>query len=201
MQEGDEIINVNGRRLRGVTLEAARNILKHTPREVDIVVAREPLGASNQSYDSMCSNLIEKEEQAATSSCHSEHYLHSQVDSLDEELPVDLNCLLVKQNYSRDMLHCWREYHHNWDNGNDDRDSLGLDKGILWEECHCPQDQLKQKILKEQNRDPRPPRDMQCLGDNGDNCGYINNDNHPETENGLVTAVMVRTISESSSGI
>ncbi|XP_076061387.1 uncharacterized protein LOC143037156 [Oratosquilla oratoria] len=38
---GDEIINVNGRRLRGVTLEEARHILRHTPRDVDIVVARD----------------------------------------------------------------------------------------------------------------------------------------------------------------
>lgn len=39
---GDEIINVNGRRLRGVCLEEARRVLRHTPMEVDIVVAREP---------------------------------------------------------------------------------------------------------------------------------------------------------------
>lgn len=38
---GDEIINVNGRRLRGVTLDEARHILRSTPREVDIVIARD----------------------------------------------------------------------------------------------------------------------------------------------------------------
>lgn len=38
---GDEIINVNGRRLRGVTLEEARNVLRTTPKEVDIVIARD----------------------------------------------------------------------------------------------------------------------------------------------------------------
>ncbi|KAK8751822.1 hypothetical protein OTU49_010449, partial [Cherax quadricarinatus] len=38
---GDEIINVNGRRLRGVTLDEARHILRSTPKEVDIVIARE----------------------------------------------------------------------------------------------------------------------------------------------------------------
>ncbi|XP_071525100.1 uncharacterized protein [Panulirus ornatus] len=42
LRVGDEIINVNGRRLRGVTLEEARRILRHTPSQVDIVVAREP---------------------------------------------------------------------------------------------------------------------------------------------------------------
>ncbi|XP_068237672.1 uncharacterized protein [Palaemon carinicauda] len=38
---GDEIINVNGRRLRGVTLDEARHILRSTPKEVDIVIARD----------------------------------------------------------------------------------------------------------------------------------------------------------------
>lgn len=42
LRVGDEIINVNGRRLRGVCLEEARRVLRHTPMEVDIVVAREP---------------------------------------------------------------------------------------------------------------------------------------------------------------
>ena len=38
---GDEIINVGGQRLRGVTLEEARNILKDTGSQVDIVIARD----------------------------------------------------------------------------------------------------------------------------------------------------------------
>lgn len=38
---GDEIINVGGRRLQGVTLEEARNILRNTTKQVDIVVARD----------------------------------------------------------------------------------------------------------------------------------------------------------------
>ncbi|KAK3856235.1 hypothetical protein Pcinc_037432 [Petrolisthes cinctipes] len=42
LRVGDEIINVNGKRLRGVSLEEARHILRHTPLEVDIVVARDP---------------------------------------------------------------------------------------------------------------------------------------------------------------
>lgn len=33
---------MNGKRLRGVSLEEARHILRHTPLEVDIVVARDP---------------------------------------------------------------------------------------------------------------------------------------------------------------
>jgi hypothetical protein len=37
---GDEIINVNGCRLRGVGLQEARDILHNAPRDVDIVIAR-----------------------------------------------------------------------------------------------------------------------------------------------------------------
>lgn len=38
---GDEIINVSGERLRGVTLDEARTILRNTCHQVDIVVARD----------------------------------------------------------------------------------------------------------------------------------------------------------------
>ncbi|XP_069672368.1 uncharacterized protein [Periplaneta americana] len=37
---GDELVKVNGRRLRGMTLQEARTTLKNAPREVDIVIAR-----------------------------------------------------------------------------------------------------------------------------------------------------------------
>ncbi|XP_047118457.1 uncharacterized protein LOC124798966 [Schistocerca piceifrons] len=39
-QIGDELVKVNGRRLRGLTLVEARATLKNTPKDVDIVVAR-----------------------------------------------------------------------------------------------------------------------------------------------------------------
>ena len=39
---GDELINVNGTRLRGVSLEQARACLSQAPNEVDIVIARDP---------------------------------------------------------------------------------------------------------------------------------------------------------------
>jgi len=38
----DEIINVNGSSLRGLTMEQARNILKNTSQNVDIIIARSP---------------------------------------------------------------------------------------------------------------------------------------------------------------
>ena len=36
---GDELVKVNGQRLRGMTLQEARTTLKNCPREVDIVIA------------------------------------------------------------------------------------------------------------------------------------------------------------------
>jgi len=48
---GDEIINVNGASLRGITMEEARHILGTCGPEIDIIVAREPGGSfgANQS--------------------------------------------------------------------------------------------------------------------------------------------------------
>ncbi|PNF35456.1 hypothetical protein B7P43_G04136 [Cryptotermes secundus] len=37
---GDEVVQVNGQRVRGMTLQEARTTLKNCPREVDIVIAR-----------------------------------------------------------------------------------------------------------------------------------------------------------------
>lgn len=39
-QIGDEVVQVNGQRVRGMTLQEARTTLKNCPREVDIVIAR-----------------------------------------------------------------------------------------------------------------------------------------------------------------
>ena len=51
---GDEIINVNGASLRGVTMEEARHILRSCSGDVDIIVAREggPLTASGAAASS-----------------------------------------------------------------------------------------------------------------------------------------------------
>ncbi|XP_022200953.2 uncharacterized protein LOC111057785 isoform X2 [Nilaparvata lugens] len=43
----DEIINVNGRRLRGLTMSAAREVLLNGPQEVDIVIARDTQGSTS----------------------------------------------------------------------------------------------------------------------------------------------------------
>ena len=39
---GDEIINVNGKSLRGHTVEEARNLLRTSGPDMDIILAREP---------------------------------------------------------------------------------------------------------------------------------------------------------------
>ena len=39
---GDEIVNVNGASLRGLTMEEAQNLLRSCQGEVDIIIARDP---------------------------------------------------------------------------------------------------------------------------------------------------------------
>ena len=46
----DEIINVNGSTLRGLSMEQARNVLKNTSRNVDIIIARSPEPTKSKSY-------------------------------------------------------------------------------------------------------------------------------------------------------
>ena len=43
---GDELINVNGQSLRGLNMEAARNVLRQLSGHVDIIVARQPQEAT-----------------------------------------------------------------------------------------------------------------------------------------------------------
>ena len=57
---GDEIINVNGASLRGVSMEEARHILGTCGPEIDIIVAREHQVASRQSSGSGASNNAER---------------------------------------------------------------------------------------------------------------------------------------------
>jgi len=47
LRVGDEIVNVDGKRLRGLDAEAARHLLRSSPRQTDIVIARDgPASAS-----------------------------------------------------------------------------------------------------------------------------------------------------------
>ncbi|KAF4530169.1 hypothetical protein B566_EDAN001428 [Ephemera danica] len=45
---GDELVSVNGRRLRGLSLAEARTCLRNTPRDVEIVIARETAQTTEQ---------------------------------------------------------------------------------------------------------------------------------------------------------
>ena len=53
---GDELINVNGHSLRGLSMEAARNVLRQLSGHVDIIVARQPQ-ETNQSANAGESRL------------------------------------------------------------------------------------------------------------------------------------------------
>jgi len=48
LQMDDELLNVNGKRLRGLTLEEARNTLRSTPKDVALAVARKTSGSLTQ---------------------------------------------------------------------------------------------------------------------------------------------------------
>ena len=47
---GDEIINVNGQSLRGLTMEQAREVLKNADKTVDLIVARNPDIAQDKQF-------------------------------------------------------------------------------------------------------------------------------------------------------
>nr|CAH0105409.1 unnamed protein product [Daphnia galeata] len=55
LQVGDEIVNVNGKRLRGIDVEEARHLLRSSPRETDIVIARDDRPSSGASSFTMTS--------------------------------------------------------------------------------------------------------------------------------------------------
>lgn len=52
LRVGDELLNVNGKRLRGLTLEEARNTLRSTPTDVSLVVSRNPNDGYSADVDS-----------------------------------------------------------------------------------------------------------------------------------------------------
>lgn len=45
-QIGDEIIKINGTRLKGFSVEEARSLIKNSPQEIEIVISRDPSHAS-----------------------------------------------------------------------------------------------------------------------------------------------------------
>lgn len=61
LRVGDEIVNVNGRRLRGLSMAAAREILRSGPIEVDIVVARSELEVQTRRSERMRESSVDYE--------------------------------------------------------------------------------------------------------------------------------------------
>lgn len=59
LQVGDEIVNVNGKRLCGIDADEARHLLRSSPRETDIVIARQVVNPSTttQNYSSGSTTL------------------------------------------------------------------------------------------------------------------------------------------------
>ncbi|KAK8387130.1 hypothetical protein O3P69_018056 [Scylla paramamosain] len=97
LRVGDEIINVNGRRLRGVSLEEARRVLRHTPMEVDIVVAREPEHLSHshtRAHESLYSDFDVASLASGRVDSRVETRMDSRVDSAggEEEGDNDEDC-------------------------------------------------------------------------------------------------------------
>jgi len=55
---GDEIVNVNGKRLRGIDADEARHLLRTSPRETDIVIARSTATAPHQPHRTLPMPLL-----------------------------------------------------------------------------------------------------------------------------------------------
>nr|XP_045587120.1 uncharacterized protein LOC123749052 [Procambarus clarkii] len=209
---GDEIINVNGRRLRGASLEEARHILRHTPSEVDVVVAREPDAPAHESlysdFDvaSMASGRVDsrvetrvdsrvdsvyEEEEAALEVRHlalsyhktCQQYSHRQDDDEPEDNIMNLRDLrdhLESRDVPSDVRCCPRDF-----------PDLPSDiySGDLAE---APSEHLCECDVHGCSREPRGNRDLR------DPSKRRRLDSL--REEGVVKAVMVRTVSDSSSG-
>ena len=176
---GDEIINVNGKRLRGVTLVEARQILYNTPKVIDIVLARLP-NVHNSHYQQ-------------NSNCHDSSYsdveimsmasgrVDSRVDSVFED----------DQDASLDPCHkrCTREYYNK------------INYDIDGEEVYLQKSDLNDIHSKARNHNlnsgdlVRSVRSftVKDICENRQKY-YVES----QKQKDLVTAVMVRTTSDSS---
>ncbi|PSN49353.1 hypothetical protein C0J52_04295 [Blattella germanica] len=94
---GDEIVNVNGRRLRGLTMARAREALCSGPRDVDLVIARDNPSTVSQPPSRRVSHnmpeslvdyenvLIHQQEDKCFQRHQSRHSAHVRLASADEE--------------------------------------------------------------------------------------------------------------------
>lgn len=228
LRVGDEIINVNGRRLRGVCLEEARRVLRHTPMEVDIVVAREPDHHAHESLysdfdvaslasgrvDSRVDTRIESRVESTAGEedgdddgdddCTCSHYDEDD-DELNDEmrLPPCCHSDIRDLAYLSDLAHpraSLRELPHPPASRRDPRtcsrelpdlpelhpSSLGCARDTLdtaKEPRCCSLRPAGDKDVKRRTGETRRPSGLAAA-----------------REEGVVTAVMVRTVSDASSG-
>lgn len=230
---GDEIINVNGRRLRGVSLEEARRVLRHTPMDVDIVVAREPehhghshARAHESLYsdfdvaslasgrvdsrvetriDSRVDGTAGEEEGDNDEDCTCSHYDDEDEDDLSADFLgqrrhscchsdiCDLPCLSDASAYARESPHHILSR----------RDGRTCTRELP----NLPDLRLSARRCAKDS--PHSSKDPQCcsfqLVSEGDVQRHNGDTRKPlrvstAREEGVVTAVMVRTVSDSSSG-
>ncbi|XP_042224742.1 uncharacterized protein LOC121868324 isoform X2 [Homarus americanus] len=219
LRVGDEIINVNGRRLRGVTLEEARHILRHTPSEVDVVVAREP---DTPAHESLYSDFDVASMTSGRVDSRVETRVDSRVDSTYEEEEASLD---VRHHAYHKNCH---EYDHRHEDDDLEDDTLNLrDLGhhlepsdMLGEGQCCPRDlpDLPPDHRIGSRDLPDLPNDLHCCSHDlpGDSdlhvcsresrgCRDMRDPRKRRRldslrEEGVVKAVMVRTVSDSSSG-
>ncbi|CAL4191189.1 unnamed protein product, partial [Meganyctiphanes norvegica] len=184
---GDEIININGKRLRGVTLEEARNILRNTPKVVDIVIARLPNVHNNHTlsqsngHDSLYSDLDIVSMVSGR--------VDSRVDSVVSGR-VDSRMNSVVDDYPDASLdRCFQGY--TLENADVEKDSL-MDHNDL---------SNQQSEVRDLPSD-LPDLTREVRGVKIRDICDLRKPTHVESlkEEGLVTAIMVRTTSDSSSG-
>ncbi|XP_042874694.1 uncharacterized protein LOC122254893 isoform X2 [Penaeus japonicus] len=238
LRVGDEIINVNGQRLRGVTLEEARRILRHTPTEVDVVVARDP---DAPAHESLYSDLDVTSMTSGRVDSRVETRVDSRVDSIADDDDASLDALHHHHHhYHSHAYHhgCHHDHAHREEEEDEEEEEedLGAERdepreddplnmrelGRHLESCrshrgchrdlpdlpastgnarelpegpggarefhHCCENEARPYHscdLRGAGREPRDPRKRRRLDS--------------LREEGVVTAVMVRTVSDSSS--
>lgn len=237
LRVGDEIINVNGRRLRGVTLEEARRILRHTPAEVDVVVARDP---DAPAHESLYSDLDVTSMASGRVDSRVETRVDSRVDSVADDDDASLDALHhPHHHYHSHAFHhgCHHDHAHREEEDEEDEEDEDFERDEPREDdplnmrglgrhlescrshrgCHRDLPELPATVggARELPEDPGSARDFHhCCEHEArtynscDSRGATREPRDPRKrrrldslrEEGVVTAVMVRTVSDSSSG-
>lgn len=236
LRVGDEIINVNGRRLRGVTLEEARRILRHTPAEVDVVVARDP---DAPAHESLYSDLDVTSMASGRVDSRVETRVDSRVDSVADDDDASLDALHhPHHHYHSHAFHhgCHHDHAHREEEDEEDEEDEDFERDEPREDdplnmrglgrhlescrshrgCHRDLPELPATVggARELPEDPGSARDFHhCCEHEArtynscDSRGATREPRDPRKrrrldslrEEGVVTAVMVRTVSDSSS--